>query len=79
MPRYVKGVAAAATNKTDGGAGSLPLCCKAHRPASYKRWHREAVKVELAILAPDFTPAFRLGHDPAERAFKFVQEVLTEA
>src|SRR5437867_7407164 len=39
----------------------------------------KAVEVELAIVAPDFAPAFRLGHDAAQGAFKLVQEGVAQA
>ena len=39
----------------------------------------KAVEVELAIVAPDFAPAFRLGHDAAQRAFKLVKEIIAQA
>lgn len=40
---------------------------------------RKAVEVELAIVASDFAPAFRLGHDPAQRALELVQEGIAQA
>lgn len=39
----------------------------------------KAVEVELAVLAPDFAPAFRLGHDAAQRAFKMFKEIAAQA
>ena len=39
----------------------------------------KALEVELAIVAPDFAPAFRLGHDASQRASKLVREVIAKA
>ena len=40
---------------------------------------RKTVEVELAIVTADFAPAFRLGHDAAQRAFKLDQEGVAQA
>jgi hypothetical protein len=39
----------------------------------------KALEVELAIVTPGFAPAFRFGHDAAQRAFKLVQESVAKA
>jgi len=40
---------------------------------------REAMKVELAIVAPHFAPAFRFGDDAAQCVLKLVKEVIAQA
>lgn len=36
---------------------------------------REAMEIELAIVSSNFPPALRFGHNPAQRAFKFVHKI----
>lgn len=40
---------------------------------------RKTVEVEFAIFAPECEPAFRLGHDPPQRALKLVKKVSAKA
>ena len=39
----------------------------------------KAVEVESAVPAPEDAPAFRIGHDPAQGAGEFIQEVVAQA
>ena len=38
----------------------------------------EAAEFELAILAPDSAPTFRLGRKATQRAFKLIKEVIAQ-
>lgn len=40
---------------------------------------REAGEVEFAMVAPNFAPAFRIGHDSAQGEVKLIQEVVAKA
>lgn len=39
---------------------------------------RKTVKIQLAILTPNLSPAFRIGNDTTHRVFKFVQKVIAQ-
>ena len=40
---------------------------------------RKTLEVEFAIVAPDFSPAVWLGHDPAQRGCELIKEVISQA
>lgn len=40
---------------------------------------RKTVKVEFSIGLVDFGPAFRLGHDAAQRSFELIEKIISKA